>query len=295
MGDTTISWTNKTWNYITGCSHVSDGCRNCYAERMYRRFHKGALPWTAENADANIQVHPDRLEQPFHWGKPSMVFVNSMSDLFHDLVPVTAIVNTFAVMATAQEHTYQILTKRPRRMLEILSDRGFPEIVDEIMGRRAADRGWCCDEIEQWPLPNVWLGVSVENQRMADERIPLLLQTPAAVRFLSCEPLLSPIDLDRSVVGCLTGICGHPCASYMAGDLSNCECAQGKPPHSKIDWVIVGGESGPGYRPMDLDWARSIRDQCIAATAPFFFKQESGPRPGMHATLDGRGWKEFPR
>lgn len=266
MSDTTISWTNKTWNPVVGCSHVSDGCRNCYAERMYRRFHKGALPWTVENAGANVHCIWDRLSQPSHWRKPSMVFVNSMSDLFHEQVPDSFISAVWNKMRENDRHTFQVLTKRPERMLEWV--------------------GYWYPHGSTSP-PNIWLGVSVENQRAADERIPLLLQTPAAVRFLSCEPLLGPIDLRNLCLEhnyFLDALTGKEDANV--GPAKEWEC---------IDWVICGGESGPGYRPMGLDWARSIRDQCIAADVPFFFKQESGLHPGTNPKLDGTEYHEFPR
>lgn len=263
MSDTTISWTNKTWNPTVGCSRVSDGCRRCYAERTYRRFHKGALPWTAENAGVNVHCIWGRLPQPSHWRKPAMVFVDSMSDLFHEKVPDDFISSVWNQMRNNDRHTYQILTKRPKRMLEWVGY-WYP-------------RG-------STPPSNIWLGVSTENQIAADERIPLLLQTPAAVRFLSCEPLLGSIDLklfDRtSHYYCDEGTDDDPTPAHRC--------------KAPIDWVIVGGESGPGYRPMDLDWARAIRDQCRSAGVPFFFKQESGLRPGTNAALDGKEWKEFP-
>lgn len=253
MNNSKISWTNVTWNPVTGCSKVSPGCAHCYAERMDKRIRAARgeewRAWTPENAEYNVRLHPERLEQPLTWKKPRMVFVNSMSDLFHENVPFHFINKVFHTMRLVPEHTFQILTKRPERMLEFTVSSWFEGI-----------------------LKNVWLGVSVENQRQADGRIPLLLQTPAAVRFLSCEPLLGEIDL-----GFTNGLVhGQDAADYH------------------VDWVIVGGESGPNVRPMNPDWARSIRDQCRVADVPFFFKQHSGYRPQANALLDGVEYHEFP-
>lgn len=240
---TGIAWTNETWNPITGCSHVSDGCRHCYAEELSLRRNWSAKPWTAVNAKENIILHPERLEKPLHWKKSKMIFVNSMSDLFHELVPDEFIEQVFSVMAQADWHTFQVLTKRPKRMME-----------------------WCEAHYPQLLLPNVWLGTSVENQRAADERLPYIKNTRAAVRFLSCEPLLEDIDLRLWENAVDPG----------------------------IDWVICGGESGTRFRPMDMDWARSLRNQCVDAGIPFFFKQGSGRYPGQNTELDGCKWQEFP-
>jgi protein gp37 len=239
---TGIAWTDATWNPVTGCSHVSEGCRHCYAEELSLRHKWSTRAWTAINAQENIILHPERLEKPLHWKKPKMIFVNSMSDLFHELVPDEFIERVFAVMAQAGQHTYQVLTKRPKRMME-----------------------WC-EQHYPMSLPNVWLGTSVENQRAVDERLPYIKNTRAAVRFLSCEPLLEDIDL------------------RLWENLAD----------PGIDWVICGGESGPKFRPMDLAWARSLRDQCIDAGIPFFFKQGSGRFPGQNTELDGCTWQEFP-
>ena len=221
---TTIEWTDETWNPVTGCSHVSDGCKNCYAEGIAKRFsgRNGFpvfQPWTARNAAHNVVLHPERLDAPLHWRKPRRVFVNSMSDLFHDQVPEEFIERIFDVMRCETQHTFQVLTKRPERMRDIAR-------------REVAENGY---------LPNnIWLGVSAEDQATADERIPVLLDTPAAIRFVSAEPLLRPIDLER---------------------------------YPSLDWVIVGGESGHGARPCDLAWIRNIVEQCKAAAVPVFVKQ----------------------
>ena len=251
-GKSSIEWTDSTWNPIRGCSRVSEGCRNCYAEHIAARFSGPGLPFAgfAEYGRPNefsgkngpphwtgkIGVVESALDAALHWKRPRRVFVNSMSDLFHGGVSDGTLNRIFAVMALTPQHTYQILTKRPERMRDLLND---PEIGVQI--DRAVHALGIPGGVGPWPLPNVWLGVSAENQPAADDRIPPLLATPAAVRFVSLEPLLGDIS--------------------FRGDL--------KP----IDWVIVGGESGPGARPMHPDWARSIRDQCQAAGVAFFFRQ----------------------
>ncbi len=246
MTKSKIEWTDEVWNPVTGCSKVSDGCKNCYAERITARFRKDHLPWTLQNAAHNVVLHPDRVEEPFHWRKPRRVFVNSMSDLFHELVPAEFIYRIFEVMASVQQHTFQILTKRAERMAQVV-----PRINEYL-------------ESKMLSTDNVWLGVSVENQAAADERIPLLLQTPAAVRFLSCEPLLGPVDLGRVT----------PCGYYCDEKVGHVDHQFWTPGiNGGINWVIVGGESGPGARAMNPKWARSLRDQCVEAGVPFFFKQ----------------------
>lgn len=231
-----IEWTDATWNPTTGCTKVSPGCDHCYAEKITERFH-------GPGSFATVALHPDRLDKPLHWRKPRLVFVNSMSDLFHDSVPDEFIARVFAVMALTPQHTYQILTKRHGRMRSLLRSPDFRAMVADQVGVSDAIYS---RELVGWSLPNVWCGVSVENQQWADIRIPALLDTPAAVRFLSCEPLLGPVDLSGG----------------MAYD-----------PLDGIGWVIVGGESGPGARPMHPNWARSLRDQCQDARVPFLFKQ----------------------
>ena len=229
-----IEWTDETWNPVTGCTKVSEGCDHCYAETIAHRF-------TGTKAYPNgfdVTLRPERLDQPLRWKRPRKVFVNSMSDLFHKDVPDDYIARVFAVVALAPQHTFQVLTKRPGRMRSLLSSEQFESAV--FLATEGRFEG-CFP----WPLPNVWLGTSVENQKWADVRIPLLLDTPAAIRFLSCEPLLGPIDLfawniDRGM---------------------------------RVDWVIVGGESGPHARPMHPDWARQLRDDCLTAGIPFHFKQ----------------------
>jgi protein gp37 len=256
MSETKIEWADRTWNPLRGCSKVSEGCRNCYAIRVAHRFGGPGQPYegltqaspNGPNWTGKVELVPDALEQPFKWHKPQRVFVNSMSDLFHPEVPYDFIHRVWETMAGAEQHTFQILTKRPERMRDWVRKHGT------IIGT------------ELPALPNVWLGVSVEDQRAADERIPLLLQTPAAVRFLSCEPLLGPVGLGKWLLSPgwtpsyydPDNIHGHP---------------NPEPTNEHIQWVIVGGESGPGARPMHPDWAISLRDQCQAAGVEFHFKQ----------------------
>ena len=241
-----IEWTDATWNPITGCSKVSPGCARCYAERVSLRFRHSLAPWTPENAQDNVQLHPERLDQPLRWRRPRRVFVNSMSDLFHELVPDDYIASVFDIMGASPQHQFQVLTKRPERMSEWF----------EVMCAASAH--------PIWPLPNVWLGVSVENQRWADQRIPLLVQTPAAVRFLSCEPLLKPLDLTDHLNG--------------------------------VDWVIVGGESGPGARPIAIEWVRDLIEQCRSAQTPIFVKQLGTAWSKAEGAEDRKGgdWDEWP-
>lgn len=267
MSDKThIEWTDATWNVVTGCAKVSQGCKNCYALRDWPRL--AANPKTAYfgREFTEVRCHPDRLEIPRRWTKPRRVFVNSMGDLFHEDVPDDFIGAVFTVMFVANQHTYQVLTKRPDRM------RALVNRWDQII----RDTGYPTGFAGRWP--NVWLGVSVEDQATADERIPLLLQTPAAVRWVSAEPLLGPIDL--TAIPHLHGYGASPCSACgepvtldaLNGNVS-CKSACDGPYVDTLDWVVAGGESGPNARPMHPDWARSLRDQCAAAGVPFLFKQ----------------------
>jgi len=297
MGKTSIEWTDASWNPIVGCTEISPGCANCYAARLaatrlretpqYRGLAEiekhientdyGRPRWTGE-----LRFHCERLEEPLHWRAPRKIFVCDMGDLFHEDVTRDEIQQVFDVTRNCPQHTFQILTKRAQRMR---------------------------DEVREYhlfyELKNVWLGVSVENQHFADERIPLLLQTPAAVRWISAEPLLGPVEIWKSL----------PIVTGLQID---------------VDWVVCGGESGPNARPMHPGWARALRDQCVAAGVPFFFKQwgEWAPQgnagsglslPGVERErtfvghnlgagqmmlrygkrlagrlLDGREWNEFP-
>jgi protein gp37 len=338
-----ISWTEETWNPIRGCSRVSEGCRHCYAERIAYRFSgagesydglvriaNGHPQWTGE-----VRVVEEHMLDPLHWKRPRRIFVNSMSDLFHENVSDETIDRIFAVMALCPQHTFQVLTKRPARMLAwFAKPSGFRFTWREgyIQNAAYAIQPRAHFALKGWPLPNVWLGVSVENQAAADERIPLLLQTPAAVRWISAEPLLDGIDLtvipreasdfDRSMAGF------DRCKSFYVDTLSGCngvlmvDGASHEEPinaQPKLDWVVVGGESGHGARPMEEAWARSLRDQCVAAGVAFHFKQWGEWLPAMcdgapgdyqelnagdtpirigkrkaGRLLDGRTWDEYP-
>lgn len=235
MSRTKIEWCDRVWNPVTGCTKVSAGCKNCYAERIAARF------W-GERKFTDIRCHLERLYDPYRWRKPSLVFVNSMSDLFHPEVDKEFIGDVFCMMQKTPQQTYMILTKRPKEMLY-----------------------WFNLMNAEDPLPNVWLGVSVEDQPTAEERITLLLKTPATLRFLSIEPMLSSIDI------------------------------RGFLPH--IDWVICGCESGQKARPMDLDWALDLHDQCRAANVPFFLKQAviDGKFVREPQLSDYEFWQEYPK
>ena len=243
-GKTGIEWTDAVWNPVTGCTKVSAGCKNCYAERDFHRPYPG-------RDFTDVRCHPERLDWPLHRRKPLRIFVNSMSDLFHEQVSSEFIDQVLIVMASARRHTFQILTKRANRMLECLHNPAMGGYIWDLANRK---HGPFMGDL--WPLPNVWLGVSVEDQKTADERVPLLLQTPAAVRFVSYEPALGLVDFERGGFSLLSP-CKSPTGKSWPG----------------LDWVIAGGESGPGARPSHPDWFRSVRDQCQAAGVPFFMKQ----------------------
>jgi protein gp37 len=291
MGDKTkIEWTDSTWGPVTGCTEVSPGCDHCYAKTFAERWRGTPGHYFEQGFD--VQLRPDKLNQPLRWKRPRRIFVNSMSDLFHDSVPDEYIAKVFAVMAATHRHTFQLLTKRHGRMRSLLANPRFRALVDQA--RQGYDwSGSGSDNalfVLPWPLPNVWLGVSVEDQQWADIRIPALLETPAAVRFLSCEPLLGDLDLTPY-------LWSDPVRHPTGGPVEVVQLARGG-----LHWVIVGGESGRGARPMHPDWARSLRDQCIAAGVPFLFKQwgahgVDGFRTSKQAAgrvLDGRTWDEYP-
>lgn len=232
-----IEWTDATWNPVTGCTKISPGCDHCYAERFAERF-RGVAGHPFE-AGFDLTLRPERLAQPLSWRRPRMVFVNSMSDLFHKQVPTAFIDKVFDTMEAADWHTFQVLTKRS-------------SLMSRYLQKRYADRP---------PPGNVWLGVSVEDGARKS-RVEHLRSAPAAVRFLSVEPLLGPV-----------------------GELKL----------QDIHWVIVGGESGPRARPVALEWVREVRDQCVEQQVPFFFKQWGGLRPKTGGrTIEGREWNEFP-
>ncbi len=234
MGDkSAIEWTDATWNPVTGCTKVSPGCKNCYAERLSFRLQAMGNPRYRNGF--RVTLHPDQLRLPLKWKEPRMIFVNSMSDLFHEAIPEEFIHRTFEVMTKAHWHIFQILTKRAQRMAELA-----PRLP--------------------WPQ-NVWQGVSVENARY-EWRIAYLQKVPSAIRFISVEPLIGPIP-------------------FL--------------PLDAVHWVIVGGESGPNHRPIDPEWVRQIRDRCLTAGIPFFFKQWGGHTPKAGGrVLDGKIWEDMP-
>jgi protein gp37 len=272
-----IEWTDATWNPVTGCTKVSPGCDHCYAETFAERFR--GVPGHHFQGGFDLTLRPARLDAPLRWARPRRVFVNSMSDLFHAAVPDDYIARVFAVMALADQHTFQVLTKRHARMRALLSSADFrADVAHEAGG----------DPLP-WPLPNVWAGVSVEDQRWAGIRIPALLDTPAAVRWVSAEPLLGPVDLARAACPGTTGY-GHGLTATTIHSGQCCQAAIGR-----LDWVVAGGESGHGARPMHPDWPRSLRDQCAGGGVAFLFKQWGGRTPKAGGReLDGRTHDGYP-
>lgn len=299
MQKSPIEWTDATWNPVYGCGRVSEGCRNCYAEGIARRFSGPGKPYEGLIASGGqwnnkITLREDKLLEPWRWVKPRRIFVNSMSDLFHESVPFDFIAAVFAVMSVTTRHTYQVLTKRPQRMLEFFewAGRFSPSWVDSDIGERISDflpdvewipatksRGGYDNCGPLFPFENVWLGVSVEDQATADERIPLLLKAPAAVRFVSAEPLLGKIDLSHIQFSNERGGLEDWDALQLHGATTGCTAV--------LDWVIVGGESGRGARPMHPNWVRSLRDQCAEAAVPFFFKQWGEWSPVQYLDTEG--------
>lgn len=316
---TAIEWTDATWNTIGGCTRVDEGCRNCYAEVMAARFN-GPGQWgegLAQIVTSGGQkdhrwtgkvifrpdTSPDALTQPLRWKKPRRIFVNSTADTFHESVPDDWIDRIFAVMALCPQHTFQVLTKRPERAREYLAgaERRFKELAcdmacDEnwpvvlsippklVPPASMVPKGYRVIDLTLWPLPNVWLGTSISDQASADLRIPHLLATPAAVRFLSAEPLLGPLDLRNLLVD-------EGEVAFRVDALDREHSWHDLYGGGRLDWVIVGGESGPGARPMHPDWARSLRGQCQAAGVPFFFKQHGEwiGVPDLRQLPDGSG------
>ena len=318
-----IEWTDATWNPVRGCSRVSTACDNCYAIRegarhagTHRTTYKERLPpkpgpyagfvkrkgdrmdWTGK-----VALIQEKLVEPLLWKRPRRIFVNSMSDLFHESLPFEAIAAVFGVMASERRHTFQVLTKRPERMLRFFErlardpdpwaechwqaltverERGGGDGGPIHCGGQEVDK----DEGRLWPLPNVWLGVSVEDQQRADERIPLLLRTPAAIRFVSYEPALGPVNFRPYLVGWEAETIFDPDHPEANGHRTS---------SPGLDWLIVGGESGPGARPMDLDWARSARDQCREAGVACFVKQIGSRWARMHEIEPAGGVRRFRR
>lgn len=257
MSKSKIEWTDHVWNPVTGCTKISPGCQNCYAERMSKRL-AGRCGYPKDDP-FKVTLHQDRLEEPLHWKKPCRIFACSMGDLFHEDVPFDFIFNAWLTMVSVScfKHRFLILTKRPERML------AFYQWTQERI-----KRGICGVEFER---NHIWLGVTAENQEQADKRIPVLLQIPAAVRFVSVEPMLGPVDLRAWLDG--NGAYGPAAFCKHCGIIETTTESNHEIDYAAIDWVICGGESGPGARPMHRDWVRSLRDQCQAAETSFFFKQ----------------------
>lgn len=303
MATTKIEWADAVWNPITGCTPISEACDHCYAKRMAARL-AGRYGYP-EDDPFRVTVHWDRIEKPMHWIKSTRIFVCSMADLFHQDVNDLDIERVLAIASLCQQHTFMILTKRPSRALNFFQWTDGLENRSEQIARAAEHIGkitWDARGDQQhlydraitpgsrrvlpgWPLPNVWLGVTAENQARADERIPILLQIPAAVRFVSVEPMLGPVDLEQWITDPM--IASSP-------DQRVPDRIDG------VNWVICGGETGPGARPMAPEWVRSLRDQCATAAVPFFFKQWGSwwkgrlPQDGMNI-IDGREWHELPK
>ncbi len=262
MSDKTkIAWTEATWNPVSGCSKVSEGCRFCYAERDWPRLSANPKSRYAGRRFTDVRCHEEMLDQPLRWKRPRKIFVNSMSDLFHPEVPDEFIDRVFATMGNVycsmpECHIFQVLTKRPERMSAYLNDLRTEHRV--TMAMKAMGLGLPGENASpDWPLPNVWLGVSVEDQKAADERIPILLETPSALRWVSIEPMIGPIVLEDVPVG-------------MLGPLRWKGCPEDLP---KLDWIVVGGESGPQARPVLREWIDSIVAECREADVPIFVKQ----------------------
>lgn len=284
MSKTKIDWADMVWNPVTGCSKISEGCQNCYAERMSKRLQLMAPKKYSQGF--SVKCHPEALQEPLKIKKPQRIFVCSMGDLFHDDVPFEFIAQVYGIMSICKQHTFIVLTKRPQKALEFYQwcekrqQELYKEPADqniyleylpgEIVGPYTEKYG---DESpDEIPLNNVWLGVTAENQTRADERIPILLQIPATVRFVSIEPMLSEIDLQYL---CFNGADGF-------GSLPD------------LDWVICGGETGPGARPMHPDWVRFLRDQCAAANVPLFFKQWGAWITVYDRDKDDPDWRNCP-
>lgn len=332
---TEIAWTDSTWNPVRGCARVSDGCAKCYAIGQAHRFAGPGQPYegltvvrpqtaTRPGVDwsGKVRLVPEALGVPLKWRKPRKVFVNSMSDLFHPGLSNEEIAAVFGVMAACPQHTFQILTKRPERAAKWFEwvNRGYArDFLPNQLGALQSAMGWFIGgapkelqirskaweratevvlEADAWPLRNCWLGVSIEDQKRADERIPWLLQCPASVRFISAEPLLGPLDL-RCIVHCQSNYksdaipCGAPEEPLRIDALTGLTrdgeemFSVERLEYPRIDQVIVGGESGRGARPFDLSWARSLRDQCRAAGAAFFYKQSGSQHACEHSSKGG--------
>lgn len=317
---TAIEWCDATWPVVAGCTRVSPACDHCYAirdswrlghnpnvkvraayEGTVKRRPDGGLDWSGM-----VRCLGDRMAWPLRWRKPRRIFVCNESDLWHASVPRHFIDLVFAVVAATPRHTYLTLTKRADRMAEYLCDPATPRRIARVTGKSGAfgplvGKGdnpgalgaWVREGAVPWPLPNLHVGVTAESHGTAEKRVPALLRTPAYVRFISIEPMLGPpVNLNGWLLGDMT--CGSLLHDAVADDSGDCCAICGEQlsyEKGLIDWVICGAETGPGKRPMHLDWARSLRDQCQAANVPFFFKRDSNGS----TLLDGQEWRQLPR
>lgn len=289
---TGISWTDATWNTIIGCSKVSEGCNHCYAETWAMRYGHSVNPWAERFAEENVKFKPHKMNLPRTWKEPKRVFVNSLSDVFHPLVPFDYVDQMMKVMEETPQHTYQILTKRPERALEY-----FTKYYDCDHG---GGYSGSCKNCE--PLPNVWMGTSIENVRWA-HRARILAAVPAAVRFISAEPLLGSVFHGMGAddrYWCYNGHVNRSALVEPEGPTTCLDCSDVVEPTSQpldltgIRWVIVGAESGKDRRRYDMAWAREIRDACVENGVGFFYKQSAAFRSGHHPYLtekDGSCWK----
>lgn len=265
MSKTKIEWADKVWNPVTGCTPISEGCEHCYAKRMAKRL-RGRCGYP-EDDPFRVTWHEDRLDEPKGWKKPQRIFVCSMGDLFHESINFQKISRIVEIMEMCPQYTFMLLTKRPEKL---------NKFILAYFGKIFTPKGIA--EI----LCNIWFGVTCENQARADERIPILLQIPAAKRFISIEPMLGPVDLTALCYGTHDVLSGREFESLssMEDDLP------------KLDWVILGGETGPGARPMHPDWVRSIRDQCGTSGVPLFFKTWGDYRPDKISVIQESIWRD---
>ena len=314
MGDTAISYATKGWNPVVGCPLplASDGCQHCWARELHNRRHRAYrhgkhLPKMYDYPFELMQTFPARLDEPLHWRKPQTVAVCFQGDLFHEAVPEAFIHEVLDTVLCCDQHTFQVLTKRADRCRTVLT-----KYWDAMREKRRQAETWCdyrgirftdsamplsssfttdfflTSALIEIPYPNLWVGISCEDRATADARIPLLLQTPAAVRFVSVEPMLGPVDL--RMPSQVTRSKARELARKIHATLDE-ESFQ------VLDWVILGGESGPQAREMNIEWARSVKNQCVAAGVPFFYKQGPGDvgRFVKMPLLDGQEWRKFPK
>lgn len=307
---TNIIWTEATWNVLTGCSKVTAGCKNCYALRDWARLAKSEKSVYFGRDFTDVAYHPERLDQPLRWQKPRMIFVNSMSDLFHEKIDYDIIDDVFAMMALCESvmhkpHVFQVLTKRADKMHAYLN---HPDTFGRVLAKMSVlaekyipKKAKAGIPMPSWPLKNVWVGVSVENQEAAVARIPLLLDTPASVRWISAEPLLGDLDLTNIQISNTHSLDALRGYSHVLRSMQ---------PINKLDWIVVGGESGPKARMMSYAWAKKVKDDCEHVGTAFVFKQWGAFAPSKQSTdatmiylppgvdapavLDNREWIAYP-